>query len=221
MNRKTPMSMTEFDMATLDDSTQMMKAIIPYIGFPMQKSMAIMIRIKELTDTIKCYSKGPVFPDRSSAGQAEILSSLGQCLPPDLQNSINMMSQMMQFSNVMNLYKDMEQSPEFMNIMNMMNGMNSETPPAPADASNSANFSNASQTSNTSQTSDSANMANAFTADNSSPDAMLQGMMNEEQMEMYNDYLNEIDDIFSRAENIQTSENIPGPENVKGSEMEE
>lgn len=218
MNCKTPMPMTEFDMATLDDSTQMMKAIIPYIGFPMQKSMAIMIRIKELTDTIKCYSKGPVFPDRSSAGQAEILSSLGQCLPPDLQNSINMMSQMMQFSNAMNLYKDMEQSPEFMNIMNMMNGMNSETPPAPADVSNSTNFSS---TSNTPQTSNAANMANSFPTDNSSPDAMLQGMMNEEQMEMYNGYLNEIDEIFSRTENIQTSENIPGSENVQDLEMEE
>lgn len=237
MNCKAPMPMTEFDMVTLDDSTQMMKALIPYLSFPMQKSMAVMVRIKELTDTIKCYNQGRVFPDRSGAGQAEMLSALGRYCSPDIQNSINMMNQMMQFSNAMNLYKDMEQSPEFMNIINMMNEAGSQAPQKPydnEDASDAAGRANAADTAgaadtdatdafadvkNVSDTPDSSdadaaygtvdytNMSGSINSANpmkgSSPDAVLQGMMNDEQMEMYNDYLNEIDEIFSRTGNIK------------------
>lgn len=37
MGCQTTMPMTEFDIITTDDTTQMMKAIIPYIDFPLQK----------------------------------------------------------------------------------------------------------------------------------------------------------------------------------------
>lgn len=197
MNCKAPMPMTEFDMATLDDSTQMMKAIIPYLSFPMQKSMAVMVRIKELTDTIRCYNQGRVFPDKSGAGQAEMLSALGRYCSPDIQNSINMMNQMMQFSNVMNLYKDMEQSPEFMNIINMMNEAGSQTTNTPYDGEDITDAANAAGLMNT--------------MNNQPPDEVLQGMMNDEQMEMYNDYLNEIDEIFSKTGNASAPDIIQEP----------
>lgn len=221
MNCKAPMPMTEFDMATLDDSTQMMKAIIPYLSFPMQKSMAVMVRIKELTDTIRCYNQGRVFPDKSGAGQAEMLSALGRYCSPDIQNNINMMNQMMQFSNAMNLYKDMEQSPEFMNIINMMNEAGSQTNNttyAGEDITNAAgdtdstNISDAAGNTNAADTANDSNAAGIMnTMNNQSPDAVLQGMMNDEQMEMYNDYLNEIDEIFSKTGNAAAPDIIQEP----------
>lgn len=209
MNCKAPMPMTEFDMATLDDSTQMMKAIIPYLSFPMQKSMAVMVRIKELTDTIRCYNQGRVFPDKSGAGQAEMLSALGRYCSPDIQNSINMMNQMMQFSNAMNLYKDMEQSPEFMNIINMMNEAGSQTSNTTYSGEDITDASGGADSTNISNASNAAGIMN--TMNNQSPDAVLQGMMNDEQMEMYNDYLNEIDEIFSKTENAAAPDIIQEP----------
>ncbi|MGN0407632.1 MAG: hypothetical protein ACI4EJ_05185 [Bacteroides sp.] len=196
MNCDAPIPMTEFDMVTLDDSTQMIKALIPYLDFSIQKNMAVMVRIKELTDTIRCYSEGRIFPDRSGAGSEEIIAALGRYCPPDIRNSLNMMTQMMQFSNAMNMYKDMEQSPEFTNIMNMMNEINSH----PAnEASGSDNI--MSDSGNPVNSDNSVNSGNSV---NSSPEALLEGMMNSEQMKMYNSYLQEIDNIFS--------ENIDNPE---------
>ena len=49
------------------------------------------------------------------------------------------------------------------------------------------------------------------TMNNQSPDAVLQGMMNDEQMEMYNDYLNEIDEIFSKTGNSAAPDIIQEP----------
>lgn len=188
MNCDAPLPMTEFDMVTLDDSTQIMKALIPYLDFSVQKSMAVMVRLKELTDTLRCYSEGRIFPDKSKAGNEEIFSALGRYCPPDIRNSLNMMTQMMQFSNAMNMYNEMEQSPEFTNIMNMMNEIN-ETNSQPAN-----------EMSDSDDTTD-----NSGNSGNSSPESLLEGMMNSEQMEMYNSYLQEIDNIFSEHTDNQTS----------------
>lgn len=117
MGCQTTMPMTEFDIITTDDTTQMMKAIIPYIDFPLQKNMAIMIRIKELQDTIRCYSSSQrIFLNKASCGSNDMMDALCKYGPPDIASGINTIRQMSQFSDIMKMYNDLEQSSG--NVMN-------------------------------------------------------------------------------------------------------
>ena len=126
MGCQTTMPMTEFDIITTDDTTQMMKAIIPYIDFPLQKNMAIMIRIKELQDTIRCYSSSQcIFLNKASCGSNDMMDALCKYGPPDIASGINTIRQMSQFSDIMKMSNDMEQNPQMKNIMNMMNDTDS------------------------------------------------------------------------------------------------
>lgn len=181
MERGSPVLMTEFDIATLEDSTQILKALIPYMDFPVQKSMAIIVRLIELMDTVRCYGSGfPVFPDKTKADNEEIMSELSKYCPQYIRQNINMITQMMQLSNMMNLYKDMEQNPEFTNIMNIMKEMqndNASFEPSYPDEHGGAGVS----------------------GDQNADGSFIQGMMNDEQTKLYNDYLEQIDNILSSS----------------------
>lgn len=154
MGCQTTMPMTEFDIITTDDTTQMMKAIIPYIDFPLQKNMAIMIRIKELQDTIRCYSSSQrIFLNKASCGSNDMMDALCKYGPPDIASGINTIRQMSQFSDIMKMYNDMEQNPQMKNIMNMMNDTDS--------------------------------------------------LMDDSQRSLYNEYLEQLDDIIAKSEQAE------------------
>ena len=50
MDKKTPI--TFFDILTVNQSIQMLKALVPFLDFDLQKNLAIIIRINELLQTI-------------------------------------------------------------------------------------------------------------------------------------------------------------------------
>ena len=47
---------TEFDMITLNQTTQMFKALVPFLDYPLQRSISIFIRINELQQTMRFYN---------------------------------------------------------------------------------------------------------------------------------------------------------------------
>lgn len=47
--------LTEFDQLTLGNSTQMLKAILPFFDYNTQKTLSMIIRLKELISTIEFY----------------------------------------------------------------------------------------------------------------------------------------------------------------------
>lgn len=54
MNNNCP-PLTEFDQLTLGNSTQMLKAILPFLDFKTQQMLSMVIRIQELIITVKFY----------------------------------------------------------------------------------------------------------------------------------------------------------------------
>lgn len=120
--------LTEFDQETLSESTQMTKALIPFLNFQMQKTLSIIIRFQELMQTIDYFKKpihqtsGSVF-HKSDASMDEILKAVGHYCGKSYAKNFDMILNIMKMTNVVNMYKDMEQNPDFSNIINAVKGM--------------------------------------------------------------------------------------------------
>ena len=46
---------TEFDLRTVDESTQMFKAMIPFLDYQLQKPLSLIIRMNEFSQTLRFY----------------------------------------------------------------------------------------------------------------------------------------------------------------------
>jgi hypothetical protein len=44
---------TEFDLRTVDESTQMFKAMIPFLDYQLQKPLSLIIRMNEFSQTLR------------------------------------------------------------------------------------------------------------------------------------------------------------------------
>ena len=184
MGCQTAIPMTEFDIITTDDTTQMMKAIIPYIDFPLQKNMAIMIRIKELQDTIRCYNSSQcIFLNKASDGSNDMMDVLCKYCPPDIASGINTIRQMSQFSDIMKMYNDLEQS-----VGNVMNNSEAQDTPASHNTTND----NMNDMEQNPQLKNIMNMMND-----------TDSLMDDSQRSLYNEYLEQLDDIIAKSEQAE------------------
>lgn len=50
---------TEFDLRTVDESTQMFKAMIPFLDYQLQKPLSLIIRMNEFSQTLHFYNRSP------------------------------------------------------------------------------------------------------------------------------------------------------------------
>lgn len=50
---------TEFDLRTVDESTQMFKAMIPFLDYQLQKPLSLIIRMNEFSQTLRFYNRSP------------------------------------------------------------------------------------------------------------------------------------------------------------------
>ena len=50
---------TEFDLRTVDESTQMFKAMIPFLDYQLQKPLSLIIRMNEFSQTDKIKKEKP------------------------------------------------------------------------------------------------------------------------------------------------------------------
>ena len=53
---------TEFDLRTVDESTQMFKAMIPFLDYQLQKPLSLIIRMNEFSQTLRFYNRSPGNP---------------------------------------------------------------------------------------------------------------------------------------------------------------
>jgi len=193
MNCRGPVPMTEFDIATTDETTLMMKALIWYLDYPLQRNLAVIIRFKELSDTIKYYNNPSCRFCEALKSSDAILDNLLNYCPQDMSESINAIRQMTQFSNIMNMYKSTEQNPDFQSIINMMNEISSNGCEGSAPLQNNPDVS----------THD--NMQDGMrdiTQNNTqfSPygSDFAENIMNDEQKKMYDKYMDELDEFMRR-----------------------
>lgn len=124
MDKSTPI--TQFDLNTIGTSTQIMKSLIPYLDPPMQKMMAILIRIRELMLTIQYFSTVKVKKITPHSNE-ELICQIKSFCSPEMVSSIDSMMSVLSMSEMMSMLSgmDINQSgnPGMSDIMNLFNMM--------------------------------------------------------------------------------------------------
>lgn len=144
---------TEFDMITLNQTTQMFKAMLPFLDYSMQRSLSLFIRMNEFQQTMQFYShpeninqfatcsNGPrqqIHSINDILGNEEILGVILKYCPEQIANMINTFRQFSKMSDLMNMMNTASGgdfssmfnnfNPDMMNMLNpdMMNMINPE-----------------------------------------------------------------------------------------------
>ena len=128
---------TEFDLRTVDESTQMFKAMIPFLDYQLQKPLSLIIRMNEFSQTLRFYNRSPGNPAiRGQSSHAYINSINDIFTNDDFLNTVMpycpekyaaMIEQFRSFSKVsemMNLFQSFDDGADLFNnpiILNMMN----------------------------------------------------------------------------------------------------
>ncbi len=182
MSRNIPI--TEFDTLTVNPSMQMLKTLIPFLDYPLQRQISMIIRITELQQTMKFFSNPSSVSGFSSppAGCAKKIHSLDDILSNDElidsllvycpENYASMIKTFRQFSKMSDLFNMMNLTNEDAgNIFNtFFNGNSGDAADRGSDAGNRNN-------SNTTDVQDSNNNANGNTSAANSGTGNLSGKL--------------------------------------------
>lgn len=126
---------TEFDMTTLNPSLQILKVLIPFFDFHIQKMLSYYIRINELQQTINFYN----FPSNANIFSScnftashrkihtfndiidnqQLMDTLIKYCPESAAKNINMLRQLMKMSdlfNIINSATDTDGNIDFSNM---------------------------------------------------------------------------------------------------------
>lgn len=125
MNKNCP-PLTEFDQLTLGNSTQIIKAILPFFDVRTQRILSIFIRIRELMTTIDFYRNraAGVFAKGGRFNQSDLLNVLRKYCPDinlDMVDSFNTFMQMENMMSAMSGTAESDNSDGFNMAQNMMN----------------------------------------------------------------------------------------------------
>lgn len=209
---------TEFDMLTLNESTQMFKAMIPFLDYNLQKTLSILIRINELQQTLhfyndpcnqysfsSCNCNNPIsaassFTDLLSNDQLiqTILKYCPESYASLLQNFLQF-SKMADLFNIMNGNNIQPSTDDFSSVLQnaagMFSGFNPFSAASPPESSNPG--SNSDNQSGSNPDSNVNSNPQKASIPKSSPDSqgMLKSFMNSEQQKMYDDFLHKLDNV--------------------------
>lgn len=118
---------TEFDMLTLPDYLQILKAVVPFMEYGMQRHISMLIRANELKHTIDFY-KNPLNCNsfKSCNGCAGISSESSLT---DILNNEALMNTVIQYcpeniSNMISTFKNFSKMSDLFNLYNTFSGAN-------------------------------------------------------------------------------------------------
>lgn len=203
-----PLPLTEFDKVTISETTQMAKAIIPFLDTSTKKMVSMMIRFQEMMQTMDFFNKTIHTESMETFTRKDftINDILSEAMPycsKETAEQFKAMQNMMEMFNVFNMYKDMEQSPEFQNIINMVNSMKDSENPDPLnktdidpDKNNAAFFNNFFHNTMNKDNTQSNNKESSKNNESSNSVAKsLNNMMNDDQKKLYEKFLKEMEHI--------------------------
>lgn len=106
--------LTEFDQMTLGNSTQMIKAILPFLDYQTQRILSMIIRLKELMSTLEFYRRNISslpFPGTQADGfsQNDMFNEIKKYCPAGSLDMIQKMTSFMQMENMMSAMKTMQE----------------------------------------------------------------------------------------------------------------
>jgi len=211
MSRNIPI--TEFDTLTVNPSMQMLKALVPFLDYPMQRQVSLIIRVTELQQTMKFFSNPSSVSGFSSSASGcagkihsiddifsneKLLDSLLVYCP---ENYASMIKTFRQFSKMSDLF----------NIINLANeDSDNNSGSAYNDGGNEASDNNSgSEKAGNSGSAESGGFGKAAPNINlgsllgSSPaSSILNSFMKPEQQAMYDEYIRQLNSLdFDKPDN--------------------
>ena len=190
MSKSIPM--TEFDMITQPDYIQLLKAILPFMEYNMQRRISTLIRTSELKNTIRfysspvncnifkscCNSSGINFntPISEILGNAQLINTVKTYCSGNIVNMIN-------------TYRNINKMSDMFNMMDIFN-----------NSSSNNSSSNNDEIHNDKNNNDGNNNYKSNSSINTSD--MLGNIMNSNQKDLYNEYIKQLDSLdFNVSQN--------------------
>lgn len=202
---KNDLIVTEFDIITTKGSTQIIKALIPFLSPREQKMIAIVIRIWELIQTIRFFEQHEFIKcgqPKELSFNPELIRHIKKYCTPESQQMIDMILKFMNMSELMNIMKLFENENGESGIFSGDNEDNS--------GNNTENNSESSSQQNFNNT-DFGNIMNIFQTMNQAgmdlsgvqkpssvpPANIIQSMMSGRQENLYQEFMEKLDNDFT------------------------
>lgn len=192
MSKSIPM--TEFDMITQPDYIQLLKAILPFMEYNMQRSISTLIRTSELKNTIRFYSSPVncnIFKSCCNSSGINFNTPISEILGNEqLINTVKTYCSG-NIVNMINTYRNLNKISDMFNMMDIFN-----------NSSSNNSSSNNDEIHNDKNNNDGNN--NYKSNSNSSINAsdMLGNIMNSSQKDLYNEYIKQLDSLdFNVSQN--------------------
>lgn len=187
MSRNIPI--TEFDTLTVNPSMQILKALIPFLDYPLQRQVSLIIRVTELQQTMKFFSNPSsvsVFSS-SGVGYADKIHSID-----DIFNNEKLLDSLLVYcpENYASMIKTFRQFSKMSDLFNIINPANEDTGDDADSSSKSSDKTDRKPSGNSSQ---GINLNNLFS---SAPGgSLLNSFMKPEQQAMYNEYIRQLNSL--------------------------
>ena len=190
MSKSIPM--TEFDMITQPDYIQLLKAILPFMEYNMQRSISTLIRTSELKNTIRFYSSPVncnIFKSCCNSSGINFNTPISEILGNEqLINTVKTYCSG-NIVNMINTYRNLNKMSDIFNMMDIFNNSSSN---------NSSN--NNDEIHNDKNNNDGNNNYKSNSSINTSD--MLGNIMNSNQKDLYNEYIKQLDSLdFNVSQN--------------------
>lgn len=190
MSKSIPM--TEFDMITQPDYIQLLKAILPFMEYNMQRSISTLIRTSELKNTIRFYSSPVncnIFKSCCNSSGINFNTPISEILGNEqLINTVKTYCSG-NIVNMINTYRNLNKISDMFNMMDIFN-----------NSSSNNSSSNNDEIHNDKNNNDGNNNYKSNSSINTSD--MLGNIMNSNQKDLYNEYIKQLDSLdFNVSQN--------------------
>lgn len=190
MSKSIPM--TEFDMITQPDYIQLLKAILPFMEYNMQRSISTLIRTSELKNTIRFYSSPVncnIFKSCCNSSGINFNTPISEILGNEqLINTVKTYCSG-NIVNMINTYRNLNKMSDMFNMMDIFN-----------NSSSNNSSSNNDEIHNDKNNNDGNNNYKSNSSINTSD--MIGNIMNSSQKDLYNEYIKQLDSLdFNVSQN--------------------
>ena len=181
MSKSIPM--TEFDMITQPDYIQLLKAILPFMEYNMQRRISTLIRTSELKNTIRFYNSPincNIFKSCCNSSGINFNTPISEILGNEqLINTVTTYCSG-NIVNMINTYRNLNKMSDMFNMMDIFNNISSNNDEICNNKNN--NYENSNSFLNASD--------------------MLGNIMNSSQRDLYNEYIRQLDSLdFNVSQN--------------------
>uniref|UniRef100_UPI003FEDBA01 hypothetical protein n=1 Tax=Lachnospira sp. TaxID=2049031 RepID=UPI003FEDBA01 len=197
MSKSIPM--TEFDMITQPDYIQLLKAILPFMEYNMQRRISTLIRTSELKNTIRFYNSPincNIFKSCCNSSGINFNTPISEILGNEqLINTVTTYCSG-NIVNMINTYRNLNKMSDMFNMMDIFNNISSNNDEICNNKNN--NYENKNDESNNDENNNDKSNSNSFL--NASD--MLGNIMNSSQRDLYNEYIRQLDSLdFNVSQN--------------------